>query len=158
MNKLFWLFGISMLPIIEMRGSVPAAAAMGLPFWEAFFICLAGNLLPIPFLILFSKKVVIWCAQLPKIGHYFQKIIDKADKHAKELGKYQVMGLFLFVLTPLPGTGAWMGSLVAALLRMRLVPSCIAIAIAVIISGLAIGAVSYGVVNLGEFVTGLIMS
>jgi len=146
-----------MLPIIELRGAIPAAAAMDIPFWEAYLVSVLGNTLPVPFLIFFSKRIIIWCARLKYVGGFFQKIIEKADRKAHELGRYELIGLCLFVAVPLPGTGAWTGSLIAAILRLRWKKAFIAIFIGVMISGLIMGAVSYGIFSLGDFINGIIL-
>ena len=109
-NKWFYLFCISMLPIVELRGGIPAGAAMGLSFWPVYLTCVLGNLLPVPFLILFAKKILEFLSTLPRIGGFFQKIIRRADAKAAEIGQYEKWGLFLFVAIPLPGTGAWTGA------------------------------------------------
>ena len=106
-NKWFYLFCISMLPIVELRGGIPAGAAMGLSFWPVYLTCVLGNLLPVPFLILFAKKILEFLSTLPRIGGFFQKIIRRASEKAAEIGQYEKWGLFLFVAIPLPGTGAW---------------------------------------------------
>lgn len=144
-NRAFYLFCISMLPVIELRGGMPIAAASGIPFWEAYLICVIGNMLPVPFLILFSKTVLSWLARQKKIGQFFQRIIDKADAKSKSLGKYELLGLCLFVAIPAPGTGAWTGSLIAALLRMRVWQACLSILLGVMIAGFIMGGISYGV-------------
>lgn len=146
-NKYFYLFCISMLPIVELRGGVPAGMAFGLPFWKVYLVCVAGNLLPVPFLILFSKSVLAWLAKKKVFGGFFQRILEKADAKARSIGKYEMAGLWLFVAVPLPGTGAWTGSLVAAILRMRLLPAFLMIAAGVLTSGLVMGAVSYGLID-----------
>lgn len=79
-NKWFYLFCISMLPIVELRGGIPAGAAMGLPFWPVYLTCVLGNLLPVPFLILFAKKILEFLSTLPRIGGFFQKIIRRRTK------------------------------------------------------------------------------
>lgn len=157
MNKLIWLFGISMLPVIELRGAIPAAAAMDLPFWEAYIVSVLGNALPVPFLIFFSKKIIIWCAKQKYIGGFFSRVIEKADRKARELGKYELVGLCLFVAIPLPGTGAWTGSLIAAILRLRWKSAFATIFVGVMISGLIMGAVSYGIFSLGDFINHIIL-
>ena len=144
-NKWFYLFCISMLPVVELRGGIPAGAAMGLPFWPVYLICVLGNLLPVPFLILFAKTVLQKLATLPKVGGFFSRLIRRADEKAEQIGKYEKWGLFLLVAIPLPGTGAWTGSLVAAVLRMRLLPAVLIIAAGVMVSGLIVSGVSYGV-------------
>ena len=87
-NKWFYLFCISMLPIVELRGGIPAGAAMGLPFWPVYLICVLGNLLPVPFLILFAKTVLQKLATLPRIGGFFERLIRRADAKAAEIGQY----------------------------------------------------------------------
>lgn len=133
-----------MLPVVELRGGIPAGAAMALPFWQVFAVCVLGNLLPVPFLILFAKTVLKKLATLPRIGPFFVSIIRKADEKAAQIGSYEKWGLFVLVAIPLPGTGAWTGSLVAALLRMRLVPAILVIAAGVLASGLIMSGISYG--------------
>lgn len=143
-NKYFYLFCISLLPIVELRGGIPAGAAMGLPFWQVYLICVLGNLLPVPFIILFAKTILQKLATLPKIGPFFDRIIRRADQKAAEIAKYEKWGLFLFVAIPLPGTGAWTGSLAAAILRMRLLTAVLCITAGVLVSGLIMGGISYG--------------
>ena len=143
-NKWFYLFCISMLPIVELRGGIPAGAAMGLPFWPVYLICVLGNLLPVPFLILFAKTVLQKLSTLPRIGGFFERLIRRADAKAAEIGQYEKWGLFILVAIPLPGTGAWTGSLVAAVLRMRLLPAVLIIAAGVLVSGFITGGIAYG--------------
>lgn len=143
-NKWFYLFCISMLPIVELRGGIPAGAAMGLPFWSVYLTCVLGNLLPVPFLILFAKKILEFLSTLPRIGGFFKKMIRRADEKAAKIGQYEKWGLFLFVAIPLPGTGAWTGSLVAAVLRMRIVMAFLVIAAGVLVSGFITGGIAYG--------------
>lgn len=147
MNYLY-LFLVSMLPVVELRGGVPIGLAMDLPFWMVYLVCVAGNMLPVPLLIKFSKAVVTWLAEKKVFGGFFQRIIDKADEKAHSIGKYELLGLWLFVAVPLPGTGAWTGSLVAAILRLRLLPACIAILCGVMTSGLIMGVLSLGVIGM----------
>lgn len=143
-NKWFYLFCISMMPIVELRGGIPAGAAMGLPFWAVYLTCVLGNLLPVPFLILFAKKVLEKLSILPRIGGFFQKLINRADEKAAKIGQYEKWGLFVLVAIPLPGTGAWTGSLVAAVLRMRTLQAFLVIAAGVLVSGLITGGIAYG--------------
>ncbi len=144
-QKLLWVFFISMVPVIELRGAIPVGAAMGLPFWLNYLVCVVGNVLPVPFLILFSEKVLTWCTKIPKIGRLFQKIIDKGQKKTAKIGRYELLSLMLFVAFPIPGTGAWSGSLVAALLHLPVKKASLAITLGVLLCGLIMGAVSWGV-------------
>lgn len=144
LKKYITVFFISMLPIVELRGAIPVGASMDLPFLANYVICVVGNILPVPFLILFAKGILEWLSKFEKIGPFFAKIIRKADEKAKNLGKYELLGLFLFVAIPAPGTGAWTGSLIAAILRLRLVSAFLVIAAGVMASGLIMGIVSFG--------------
>ncbi len=143
-KQYFWVFFVSMLPIIELRGAIPIAAGMGLPFGMSYLVAVIGNILPVPVIIFFAKKVLDWFATFKKVGPFFQRIIDKANEKAKKLGKFELIGLFLFVAIPLPGTGAWTGSLIAAVLRMRIVPAMTAIILGVMTSGIIMGLLSFG--------------
>ena len=109
---------ISMLPVIELRGGLPAGVAMGLPLREAFFAALLGNLLPVPFIILFARRGFAWVrAHIPRLGRWVDRIERKAWSKSDKVVRYQAWGLLLFVAVPLPGTGAWTGALIAALDR-----------------------------------------
>ena len=112
---------ISMLPVIELRGGLPAGVAMGLPLREAFFAALLGNLLPVPFIILFARRGFAWVrVHIPRLGRWVDRIEQKAWSKSDKVVRYQAWGLLLFVAVPLPGTGAWTGALIAALLDLRL--------------------------------------
>ena len=107
---------ISMLPVVELRGGLPAGVAMGLPLREAFFAALLGNLLPVPFIILFARRGFAWVrAHIPRLGRWVDRIERKAWSKSDKVVRYQAWGLLLFVAVPLPGTGAWTGALIAAL-------------------------------------------
>lgn len=167
MKKILWVFLVSMLPIVELRGGIPIGVGMGLDFWTCYLVCVVGNLLPVPFLILFSKKVLMWFSKkrdietnannwfestfkkaLKWFGAFCYKLINHADEKAKKIGTYELLGIYLFVAIPLPGTGAWTGSLISAVLRLRMAKAFVAIALGVITSGLIMGVVSYGVLGL----------
>lgn len=147
-KKLVFIFFISMLPLLELRGSIPIGASMDLPFWQNYFVCVLGNMVPVPFLIVFSKKLLMWLSTFKKIGPMFRKIIDRADEKAKKIGHFELLGLFLFVAIPAPGTGAWTGSLISAILRLRLIPSFITILVGVATSGIIMGIISFGLFNI----------
>ncbi len=148
LKKYLMVFFVSMLPIVELRGAIPFGAGMDLPFWPNYITCVLGNILPVPFLILFAKGILEWLSKFEKIGPFFAKIIRKADEKAKNLGKYELLGLFLFVAIPAPGTGAWTGSLIAAILRLRIVSAFSAIALGVMASGIIMGIISFGLFGL----------
>ena len=147
LKKYATVFFISMIPIVELRGAIPVGATLGLDFWENYLLCVLGNVLPVPFLILFAKGILEWLSRFEKIGPFFQKIIRKADEKAKNLGKFELLGLFLFVAVPAPGTGAWTGSLIAAILRLRLRSALLAIVLGVMASGIIMGILSFGLLS-----------
>ncbi len=138
-------FLISMLPIVELRGAIPYGIGFGLDILPVILISVVGNLLPIPFLILFGGKVLHWFAKFPKLGKPFRKILEIGEKKIAKMHKTLFWGLFLFVAIPLPGTGAWTGALVAAVLGMRLRKSMPAIALGVLLAGIIVTILTYGV-------------
>lgn len=148
MDKYFHLFIISMAPLVELRGSMIYAAANDMPFLQSFICCVLGNMLPVPFLIKFSKGILLYLAKVDKIGWVFQKIIDRGNRKAEKIGGWELLGLFLFVAVPLPGTGAWTASLVSALLQLRIKKSLLAIGAGVIACGIIMGALSFGIANI----------
>ena len=146
-QKLF-LFFLSMVPIIELRGAIPLGMAWGIPMWQTYLISVAGNILPVPFLVVFARRVLFWCATWPKVGHLFQKIIDIGNRKISKLGHYELLGLYLFVAIPLPGTGAWTGALAAAFLDMPLRKALPSIFAGVLVAGVAISILTFGVASL----------
>ena len=145
-TSVLYIVLISMVPVIELRGAIPVGLAMDLPFWTTFIAALIGNLIPVPFLILFTRKVFEW---LRRKSTLLEKFVSKMEAKAvsKEdlLKKYELLGLCILVAIPLPGTGAWTGSLVAAVFDLRLKHSFPAIALGVLIAGIIVSIVSYGV-------------
>lgn len=139
---------VSMVPVIELRGGIPYGVAVGLSYWQAFAASVIGNLIPVPFIILLIRKIFalmkIWS---PKLGQLAEKLEKMGDKKSAAVAKYGPWGLFLLVAIPLPGTGAWTGSLVAALLDIRLKRALPSIIAGVIAAGILIGFVTAGVVN-----------
>ena len=137
-----------MVPLIELRGAMIYAAVAEMPFLPSLVCCVLGNILPVPFLIKFAKTVLIHLAKIPKIGFVFQKIIDHGNKKAEKLGKIELLGLYLFVALPFPGTGAWTASLIATLLQLRVVKSSFAILLGVITCGIIMGILSFGIADI----------
>lgn len=140
------VFFCSMLPIIELRGSIPMAFAFGLPWWQAFIISVVGNLLPVPFILLLINIVIKWMAN-SKIK-FFNKIanflLEKVEKNRERIEKYSFWGLCLFVAIPLPATGAWTGSLVAAVIGMKPLKAFLSAVIGVLIAGAVVTLIVYG--------------
>ena len=140
---------VSMIPVIELRGGVPFGVALGLPVQKAFLAALVGNLLPVPFIMLFVRRVFLWIRKhIPKLGNWVDRLEQKAWSKSDKVQKYELWGLLLFVASPLPGTGAWTGSLIAALLDMRLQRAVPTIFVGVLIAGVIVTSLTYGVVSL----------
>ena len=113
-------FAISLCPILELRGGMIAARLLGLPFIQAFIICYVANMIPIPFILLFIKKIFAWMRKFPRFDKIVDKMEERSEKKKGTIEKYKEWGLLLFVAIPLPGTGGWTGSLIAALLDLRI--------------------------------------
>ncbi len=136
---------VSMVPIIELRGAIPIATGMGLSPAIAIPVAIIGNLIPVPFIIVFIKKIFAWMRRVsPKLNGIVDKMEAKAEKNKEKVLKYAFWGLALFVAIPLPGTGAWTGALVAAMLDMPLKKAFPSIVIGVLGAGIVISFVSYG--------------
>lgn len=143
------VFFISMFPLVELRGAIPYAVAQGLPLVPSYIISIIGNMLPVPIIFLFARKVLEWGADKPVIGGFFTFCIEKGDKGGKKLQEKAGRGLFvallLFVGIPLPGTGAWTGTLAASFLDMDFKSSVIAVMLGVMLAGIIMGLASAGV-------------
>lgn len=138
-------FLVSLFPVLEIRGGMIAARALNIDFIQAFLICYLGNMIPIPFILLFIRRIFT----LMRKVNIFSKIVDKlearADKKKDTIVKYQEWGLLLFVAIPLPGTGGWTGALIAALMDLRMKKCLPIIAIGVFIAGLIMSLITYGI-------------
>ena len=143
------IFIISMIPILELRGGLLAAspALLNVPILRAIPICVAGNLLPIPFILLLFEKVLDIMEQIPFLDRIALWVREKADKHKGQVETYGFWGLVLFVGIPLPGTGAWTGSLVASLLHMKIRKSFPAILLGIILATVIMSLLSYGLLG-----------
>lgn len=142
-------FLISLMPVLEIRGGMIAARLMEMDFLKAFLICYIGNMLPIPFIILFIRKIFDFLRRFK----FFEKIIvrleKKTEKNKEKVLRYEAWGLLLFVAIPLPGTGGWTGALMAALLDIRMKKSLPVIALGVLIAGFIMSGLTYGIFQLG---------
>ena len=140
------VFGLAMVPVFELRGAIPVGVAAGLPFWTVFLTAFLGNLLPVPFLILFTRRVFEWLrTKSALLERFVSRLERKAAAKEELLKKYELLGLCILVAIPLPGTGAWTGSLVAAVFDIRLKHAFPAIALGVLIAGIIVSVVTYGV-------------
>lgn len=144
--KYLIVFLVSMVPIVELRGAIPIAAGMGLPMVTSYIICVIGNMLPVPIIFLFARKVLIWGADKKYIGKFFSWCIDKGERGGEKLkskaGRGLYVALMLFVGIPLPGTGAWTGTLAASFLGMDFKKSVIACMGGVLLAGIIMGVLS----------------
>lgn len=135
-GKCLFTMLVSMIPVIELRGGLPFGVALGLPYYLAFPAAVAGNLIPTPFIIVYIRRIfALMRKYLPRLNGVVDKLEKKAHLKGKKVQKYQYLGLWLFVAIPLPGTGAWTGSLAAAFLGMRLKKAMPAVVLGVLTAG-----------------------
>ncbi len=151
--KYIWIFIISMVPIIELRGAIPVGVAWGLNEALVYAICIIGNMLPVPFIYLFAKKMLLWGKDKKYIGKFFTFCLEKGEKGGKKLeekasSKGLFIALMLFVAIPLPGTGAWTGTLAASMLNFDFKRSTLAVLLGVLIAGVLVGLASMGVLGI----------
>lgn len=149
LQKYLFCFLVSMVPLIELRGGVPIAVGMGLNYWTALLVCVVGNMLPVPVIYLFARKVLLWGCDKKYIGKFFTYCIEKGERGGEKLkAKAGKNGLFvalmLFVGIPLPGTGAWTGTLAASFLNMGFKETTKAVILGVVLAGLIMGLASTG--------------
>ena len=145
-SKELIVFFVSMLPILELRGSLIVAGFLKMEFLATYIIAVLGNMLPIPFILLFIDKIFVWLKKT-RLKNLIIKIENKALSKSDQIKKYGKLGLFLFVAIPLPGTGAWTGSLIAVLLRMKMKDSLPWIFLGVLTAGLIMSLVSFGIIK-----------
>jgi uncharacterized membrane protein len=140
------VFFCSMIPIIELRGAIPMGALFQLPWWQSYIISVLGNMIPVPFILLFINKIIQWMS-VSKVG-FFNKfanwLIRKADKNRDKIQKYGFWGVCLFVAVPLPITGAWTGSLVASTIGMKFWKALLSAFLGVLIAGAIVTVIVYG--------------
>ena len=149
-KKYLLCFLVSMVPLIELRGGVPIAVGMGLDYWSALVVCVIGNMLPVPIIYFFARKVLEWGRDKKYIGKFFTYCLEKGERGGQKLIATAGRGglfvaLMLFVGVPLPGTGAWTGTLAASFLNMGIKSTALAVSLGVIIAGIIMGVVSTGV-------------
>lgn len=148
LTKYLITFFISMVPLIELRGAIPYSQAVGLPLIPSYVLCIIGNMIPVPFIFFFARKVLEWGCDKPVIGKFFTFCLEKGHKGGMKLKEKAGKGLFwallLFVGIPLPGTGAWTGTLAASILDMDFKSSVLACMGGVILAGMIMGIASAG--------------
>ena len=152
LKSYLWIFFISMVPLIELRGAIPVSQVMGLPIVPSFIVCIIGNMLPVPIIYLFARKVLEWGADKPVIGKFFTFCLEKGEKGGKKLqakaGRGLFVALLLFVGIPIPGTGAWTGTLAASILDMDFKSTVAAAMCVVLLAGIIMMVVSLLGVNI----------
>ena len=149
LGKCLFTMLVSMVPIIELRGGIPFGVALGLPYYLAFPAAVIGNILPAPFIIVYIRRIfALMRKYLPQLNSIVDKLERKAHLKGQTVTKYKYLGLLIFVAIPLPGTGAWTGSLAAAFLDMPLRKALPSIFAGIVIAGLAISILTFGVASL----------
>ena len=152
-QKYLIAFLVSMVPLVELRGGVPFATAMGIDFWPALIVCVLGNMIPVPIIYFFARKVLVWGADKKYIGKFFRFCLEKGERGGQKLVKRAGRGglfvaLLLFVGSPLPGTGAWTGTLAASFLDMGIKSTAAAVSLGVVLAGIIMGLASTGVFSI----------
>jgi uncharacterized membrane protein len=138
-------FVISLFPVLEIRGGMVASRLLEVDFMKAFVICYLGNMLPIPFILLFIKKIFSLMRKNKHLRKIVEKLEARSDKKKGTMEKYEEWGLLFFVAIPLPGTGGWTGALIAALMDMRIKKALPIIALGVLVAGLIMSLITYGI-------------
>ena len=146
-------FGISMVPVVELRGAIPYGLGFGLPLPFVLAASVVGNMVPVPFIALFIRRIFAWMrTKSPKLDNLVTKLEKRAHEKAKTVQKYELLGLYILVAIPLPGTGAWTGSLVGALMDIRLKYLIPVVFAGVLTAGIIMCLISYGASALFSFV------
>lgn len=152
MRDYLFIFFVSMVPIIELRGAIPISQGLHMPMLQSYLVCIVGNMLPVPFIYLFARKVLEWGADKPLIGKFFTWCLEKGEKGGKKLqakaGRGLFLALLLFVGIPIPGTGAWTGTLAASILDMDFKSTTAAVMLGVLLAGVIMMTLSFAGVNL----------
>ena len=148
-KELLLTFTTAMVPVVELRGGIPFGVARGLPVWAAYLAAIIGNMLPVPFILVYIRRIFQWMRRrLPRLNRLVDKLEKKAHLKGQKVTKYKYLGLMLFVAIPLPGTGAWTGALAAAFLDMPLRKAIPSIFAGVLAAGIAISILTFGVASL----------
>ena len=146
LGKCFLTMLVSMVPIIELRGAIPLGMGLELQWWQSYLYAVIGNMIPVPFILLFITKIIAWMTKsrvkfFNKIGNW---LTNKAEKNREKIEKYSFWGVCLFVAVPLPITGAWTGSLVASTIGMKWWKALLSCLLGVLIAGVIVTSISYG--------------
>lgn len=148
-GEFIWTLLVSMVPVVELRGGIPFGVAAGLPVWLAYLAAVIGNILPVPFIIVYIRRVFQWLRRkMPRLNSMVDKLEQKAHLKGQKVTKYKYLGLAIFVAIPLPGTGAWTGALAATFLDMPLRKALPSIIAGVLVAGIAISILTFGVTSI----------
>ena len=140
---------VSMIPVVELRGGIPFGVAAGLPVWAAYIAAIIGNMLPVPFILVYIRRIFQWMRRhMPRLNALVDKLEEKAHLKGQTVTKYKYLGLMIFVAIPLPGTGAWTGALAAAFLDMPLRKAIPSIFAGVLVAGVAISILTFGIASI----------
>ena len=156
LSKYILIFLVSMIPIVELRGAIVMAVEMELEYWSALTVCVIGNMLPVPFIYFFARKVLHWGAGKKYIGGFFRFCLEKGERAGQKLmAKSGRGGLFvammLFVGIPIPGTGAWTGALGASFLDMGFKTTVASVSLGVVLAGIIMGVTSHTAIHVFGF-------
>ena len=156
MKKYILIFLISMILVVELRGAIPFATFWGLDYFTALTVCVIGNMLPVPFIYFFARRVLLWGAERKYVGKFFRRFLAKGERAGQKLTQKTGRGglfvaLMLFVGIPLPGTGAWTGAMAASFLNMGIKSTTVSVSLGVIIAGIIMGLASMGVFSVLGF-------
>jgi len=143
-GKQLLVFIISLMPILELRGGLIAAALLNLSPWQSYVICIIGNILPVPFILLLINKILDWMRNSKKLNKVALWLDKKVEKNKTQIEKYGYLGIVLFVGVPIPGTGAWTGSLIASVLEMDKKKTFLAVCLGIIIASIIMMILSFG--------------
>lgn len=145
-KNFFWVLLLSMVPVLELRASIPVGCSLGLSPWQCALAAIIGNMIPVPFIMLFIRKVFDFLRKhWPRMGRFVEKMEAKAERKKPLVQKYAIFGLVLLVAVPLPGTGAWTGALVAAMLDIRMKRAIPCVFLGVILAAAIVTMLSYGI-------------
>lgn len=150
LRKYLWIALISMVPLVELRGAIPVSQAMGLPLIPSYAVCAVANVIPIPFIYFFAHRLLVWGQDKPIVGKLARFVLDKGERGGQKLmktaGEYGTfIALYLFVAIPVPGTGAYTGTLAASLLELGFRKSVVAVTLGVLTAGVIMAVASMGI-------------
>ena len=145
LGKMTFTSLVALLPVVELRGGIPFGVSLGLTHGEALLAAVIGNIVPLPFIVVYIRRVFQWLRRhLPALDHCLDKLEQKAHLKGRKVSKYKYLGLMIFVAIPLPGTGGWTGALVAAFLNMPLRKALPSLILGVLIAGFLVTGITYG--------------